>query len=345
MEKKHPLAQRACPNSPTKKTPSRGEIIKTHDHGRSTKKHLELTQTPVCTNTDSKTPSKRQTPYTETFFGSLAQTIVDTFPFKTFAKNHGCGVEDVIIAIRKTVVVPLSKPFKVRVDAESQVAGEMTKSSITDTSIMTEDSGFASQTSQTEITNELFEPIVTNISKGTQTAEPTVECPNPSDVAMTIEPIISMSSRATQTAEPAKEEVTPTKPTSSSISPFKIPDRPQEAKRRRTSTNFPDRSPVKQDIFGKYVTSETLATEVTSSSEHKLVWKQRRRYTFAGIHVAKTADSLVSLKLEGEEPNEKVVYHKDMWIGNDYDHEALGALIKKVHGDKLTHVTKPPEEV
>ncbi|KAL4957500.1 hypothetical protein BDW69DRAFT_156190 [Aspergillus filifer] len=95
-------------------------------------------------------------------------------------------------------------------------------------------------------------------------------------------------------------------------------------------------------LFAK---SETLVTEVTSSSEHELVWKQRRRYTFAGIHVAKTADSLVSLKLEGAEPNEKVVYHKDMWNGKDYDHEGLGALIKKVHGDKLTHVTKPPEEV
>ncbi|KAL4966750.1 uncharacterized protein BDV14DRAFT_170549 [Aspergillus stella-maris] len=254
MEKKHPLAQRACPNSPTKKTSSHKETTKSHNHDRSTKKHLELTQTPVRTSTDSKTPSKRQTPYTEKFFGSLAQTIADTFPFKAFAKNHGCGVEDVIIAIRKTVVVPLSKPFKVRVDAESQAAGGMTESSRTEPCNMTEDPGSASQTSATEITNELFEPIVTSISKGTQTAEPAVECPNPADVARTTESTISMSSKATQTAEPAKEEVTPTKPTSSSISPFKIPDRPQEAKRRRTSTTFPDRSPVKQDVFGKYVT-------------------------------------------------------------------------------------------
>ncbi|KAL4788106.1 hypothetical protein BJX76DRAFT_353662 [Aspergillus varians] len=57
-------------------------------------------------------------------------------------------------------------------------------------------------------------------------------------------------------------------------------------------------------LFSK---SETLATEVTSSTEHELVWKQRRKYTFARIHVSKMADSLVSLALEGKEPGEKVV--------------------------------------
>ncbi|KAL4756911.1 uncharacterized protein BDW70DRAFT_171868 [Aspergillus foveolatus] len=95
-------------------------------------------------------------------------------------------------------------------------------------------------------------------------------------------------------------------------------------------------------LFSK---SETLATEVTSSTEHELVWKQRRKYTFAGVHASKTVDSLVSLKLEGSEPDEKVVYHKDMWDENDYSHEGLGAIFKKLHGDKLTHVTQPPESV
>ncbi|KAI1387822.1 uncharacterized protein F4822DRAFT_407688 [Hypoxylon trugodes] len=88
---------------------------------------------------------------------------------------------------------------------------------------------------------------------------------------------------------------------------------------------------------------ESLGTEVTSSTEHELVWKQKHRYTFIGIHASKTADSLVSLKLEGAEPNEKVVYHKDMWNEKDYSHEGLGALMKKLNGDKLTNVTKPPE--
>ncbi|KAE8155162.1 hypothetical protein BDV25DRAFT_135210 [Aspergillus avenaceus] len=95
-------------------------------------------------------------------------------------------------------------------------------------------------------------------------------------------------------------------------------------------------------LFSK---SETLATEVTASTEHELVWKQRQKYTFAGIHVSKIADSLVSLKLEGQEPSEKVVYHKDMWNSKDYSHGGLGALMKKLNGDKLTHVTKPPEAV
>ncbi|KAI1769331.1 hypothetical protein GGR53DRAFT_461494 [Hypoxylon sp. FL1150] len=90
---------------------------------------------------------------------------------------------------------------------------------------------------------------------------------------------------------------------------------------------------------------ETLATEVTSSTAHELVWKQTHKYTFTGINVSKSIDSLVSLKLEGEEPNEKVVYHKDMWNEKDYSHEGLGALMKKLNGDKLTHITKPPKSI
>ncbi|OOO07734.1 hypothetical protein AFCA_012763 [Aspergillus flavus] len=95
-------------------------------------------------------------------------------------------------------------------------------------------------------------------------------------------------------------------------------------------------------LFAK---SETLATEVTASTEHELVWKQRQKYTFAGVHASKIADSLISLRLEGKEPNEKVVYHKDMWNSKDYSHEGLGMLIKKLNGDKLTNITKPPESI
>ncbi|RYO90362.1 hypothetical protein DL766_001175 [Monosporascus sp. MC13-8B] len=56
---------------------------------------------------------------------------------------------------------------------------------------------------------------------------------------------------------------------------------------------------------------ETLATEATSSTPNKLVRKQRQQYTFSGIHASKAADNLISLKLEGQKPNEKAVYHKN----------------------------------
>jgi hypothetical protein len=54
------------------------------------------------------------------------------------------------------------------------------------------------------------------------------------------------------------------------------------------------------DIPKLFAKSETLATEATSSTEHELVWKQRQKYTFAGIYASKSADTLVSLKLEGK---------------------------------------------
>lgn len=82
-------------------------------------------------------------------------------------------------------------------------------------------------------------------------------------------------------------------------------------------------------LFSK---SETLATQVVTSTEHDLVWKQSQKYTFAGVHVPKTVNSLVSLRLDGAEPNEKVVYHKDMWNEKDYSHEGLGMIFKKLNG-------------
>lgn len=69
-----------------------------------------------------------------------------------------------------------------------------------------------------------------------------------------------------------------------------------------------------------------------ASTDDELVWKQRQRYTFVGIGIPKTVDSLVSLKLTDKEPDEKVVYHKDMWNKKDYSHEGLGMLIKKLNG-------------
>ncbi|OJK04256.1 hypothetical protein ASPACDRAFT_112707 [Aspergillus aculeatus ATCC 16872] len=94
-----------------------------------------------------------------------------------------------------------------------------------------------------------------------------------------------------------------------------------------------------------FARSETLATEVVASPDDELVWKQRQRYTVAGVHASKVVDSLVSLRLEAVGGQEKVVYHKDMWNEKDYDHEGFGAWVKKLNGDKLTHVTQPPEEI
>ncbi|KIA75898.1 hypothetical protein HK57_00303 [Aspergillus ustus] len=97
--------------------------------------------------------------------------------------------------------------------------------------------------------------------------------------------------------------------------------------------------------------SETLATEVVESDEDGMVWKQRQRWVLRGLGESlggKTVDSLVSLRLETEEMGggeEKVVYHKDMWSGRDYDHEGFGALVKKLNGDKLTHITQPPDSI
>lgn len=90
---------------------------------------------------------------------------------------------------------------------------------------------------------------------------------------------------------------------------------------------------------------ENLGTEVVSSTEDELVWKQRQKYTFAGVHTSKTVDSLISLKLENHDGEEKVVYHKDMWNEKDYSHQGLGALMKKLNGDYLTSITQPPETI
>ncbi|KAJ0418283.1 hypothetical protein BJY00DRAFT_315172 [Aspergillus carlsbadensis] len=95
--------------------------------------------------------------------------------------------------------------------------------------------------------------------------------------------------------------------------------------------------------------SETLATEVVECGEDTVVFKQRQRWTLRGVGEpvgAKTVDSLVSLRLEEQDgEGEKVVYHKDMWSQRDYDHEGFGAMVKKLNGDKLTHITKPPESI
>ncbi|KAL4946290.1 hypothetical protein BDV06DRAFT_136084 [Aspergillus oleicola] len=262
MEKKHPLAHRASLNGPNKDTPTHEGAIKSHDHGRFVKKHLDLTETLVCASTKPKHAQLQgQTPYNEKFFGSLAKTIVDTFPLKAFAKSHGCEVGDVIVAIREVVVVPLSKPLNCRVDAGTSTAARTTESIIAKSSNATQTSGAVTMTLGRPNVEGIARPVIMSISKGTQTAEPTPEDSKRPSVARTTEPIIMTSSEATQTPEPSKREAVPAKRANTSISPFEIPDHPRDPKRRRTSTTFPNRSPVKQDVFGKYVTMRSKKTE------------------------------------------------------------------------------------
>lgn len=86
----------------------------------------------------------------------------------------------------------------------------------------------------------------------------------------------------------------------------------------------------------------TLATEVVEDKPDLIVFKLRQEYTPIVLHKAMTVNSLVSLSLDEES---KVRYHKDMWNEKDYDHEGLGKILKKLNGDKLTSITKPPEDL
>ena len=56
--------------------------------------------------------------------------------------------------------------------------------------------------------------------------------------------------------------------------------------------------------------------------------------------MTKVVDSLVSLGLDTEG---QVKYHKEMWNQKDYSHEGFGKLVKKLNGDQLTKITRPPK--
>jgi len=53
-------------------------------------------------------------------------------------------------------------------------------------------------------------------------------------------------------------------------------------------------------------------------------------------------DSLITLTLDDQG---KVRYHKDMWNEKDYNHEGIGKWWKELNGDKLTGITKPPDDL
>lgn len=86
----------------------------------------------------------------------------------------------------------------------------------------------------------------------------------------------------------------------------------------------------------------TLATEVVEDKPNLIVFKLRQEYTPIILHKALAVNSLVSLSLDEEG---KVRYHKDMWNEKDYSHEGLGKILKKFNGDKLTSITKPPDDL
>lgn len=90
--------------------------------------------------------------------------------------------------------------------------------------------------------------------------------------------------------------------------------------------------------------SQTLATEVVSSTDSEIIFKLRQEYQPRAMP-AKAVDSLVSLALEKVDGQEKVVYHKDMWNEKDYSHEGLGKVLKNLNGDHLTKITQPPENL
>lgn len=94
--------------------------------------------------------------------------------------------------------------------------------------------------------------------------------------------------------------------------------------------------------------SQTLATEIVSSTDSEIVFKLRQEYK-PRLLPSKAVNSLISLGLTKEVINgeevERVKYHKDMWNQKDYSHEGLGKVFKTLNGDYLTGITRPPKEL
>ncbi|KAJ4407456.1 hypothetical protein N0V82_009919 [Gnomoniopsis sp. IMI 355080] len=88
-----------------------------------------------------------------------------------------------------------------------------------------------------------------------------------------------------------------------------------------------------------FASLKTLKTQVVKDTDEEIVFKLRHEYTLKGIGASRAVDSLVSLALDTDG---KVRYHKDMWNEKDYSHEGLGKVFKKMNGDFLTGITKPP---
>lgn len=88
--------------------------------------------------------------------------------------------------------------------------------------------------------------------------------------------------------------------------------------------------------------SRTLATEIVLSDPTTLSFKMRQEYQPRLWPAAKEVDSLVTLTLDGEG---RVKYYKDQWNEKDYSHAGVGMWFKKVNGDRLTGITRPPKDL
>ena len=88
--------------------------------------------------------------------------------------------------------------------------------------------------------------------------------------------------------------------------------------------------------------SQTLKTEVVSSTPSEIIFKMQQEYTPRLLHTSKAVNSLISLSLDAQG---KVRYHKDMWNTKDYSHKGLGKVMKELNGDHLTKITRPPESL
>jgi len=91
--------------------------------------------------------------------------------------------------------------------------------------------------------------------------------------------------------------------------------------------------------------SQTLKTEVVSSTPTEIVFKLQQEYSPRLMPASRAVNSLVSLAVERINGEEKVVYHKDMWNEKDYSHEGLGKVFKTLNGDHLTKITQPPKSL
>jgi len=88
--------------------------------------------------------------------------------------------------------------------------------------------------------------------------------------------------------------------------------------------------------------SRTLCTEIVLSEPTTLAFKMRQEYKPRLSPAAKEVNSLVTLTLDKEG---RVKYHKDQWNEKDYSHEGVGMWLKKLNGDYLTGITRPPKDL
>jgi len=88
--------------------------------------------------------------------------------------------------------------------------------------------------------------------------------------------------------------------------------------------------------------SKTLKTEIVHDSPTEIIYKQQQEYTPRLLQISKPVNSLITLTLD---ERGQVKYHKDQWNEKDYSHEGLGMVLKRLNGDHLTKITRPPGDL